>query len=311
LLVSVEPRKLEENGAVLAPWKSYACLAVVWVVCAAGVPFVSGEEQDLSLGKEVYERACLECHGEEGHGDGETARERKFRARDYARGAFKCRCTPNGELPTDEDLARIIMNGIPGTPMRNFDSTLTAEEIEAVIGYVKALTPRFAKESAPDCIPLPEPVAATAEMIREGAQIYRILRCWTCHGVDGKGRGPAARGLQDDWGDRIRVYDFTREERYKCGGAATDLYRLLHTGMNGSPMPSFGEAFLFPRESVRNPRSFDKTYDQAEIDEIMAYMENEPDMDALASMTPEEKDSIRARRTWALVHYLRSLSSAR
>jgi len=294
-------------------WISFVLLTFSCGVGASAASADSGDDADLSHGKEVYERACLECHGEEGHGDGPTARERKFKARDFALGAFKCRCTPNGELPTDEDLFRTITHGIPGTPMRNFDETLTTEEIEAVIAYVKSMTPHFSKDedSVPECVPLPEPAGATPELIREGAQVYRVLRCWTCHGVDGKGRGPAARGLKDDWGNRIRVYDFTREDRYKCGGAPSDLYRLLHTGMNGSPMPSFDEAFLFPRESVRNPRVFDKIFDDEEIDVILKYMSTQPDRAALAAMTPEERAEIQSRRTWGLVHYLRSLSTGK
>lgn len=290
--------------------RSMVCVVSMFLgaAVAAASAAASADEDKLALGKEVYERACLECHGDEGHGDGKTAREQKFRARDYAHGAYKCRCTPSGELPTDEDLLRTITNGIPGTPMRPFDKTLTMEERLAVIEYVKHLTPRFANETAPECIPIPEPMPASPELIAEGKQVYRVLRCWTCHGVDGTGDGPASRGLRDDWGDRVRVYDFTREDRYKCGGSARDLYRLLHTGMTGSPMPSFAEAFLLPRESADKPRSYRRIFDRDEIDEIMSYLETQPDRAAIRAMTPEEKEELRTRRTWALVHYLRSLS---
>ncbi|HSF16146.1 MAG TPA: c-type cytochrome [Vicinamibacteria bacterium] len=266
-------------------------------------------DDNLKLGKEVYERVCLECHGKEGRGDGKTARERKFQARDFAHGSFKCRCTPNGELPRDEDLLRTVTNGIPGTPMRKFETTLSLEERRAVVAYIKSLTPRFANEQAPACTPVPEPLSATPELIHEGTQVYRVMRCWTCHGVDGGGQGPAARGLKDDWGNRIRVYDFTRASRFKCGGSEADIYRLLHTGMNGSPMPSFSDALLFPRESAGSARSFEETFDAKSIDEILDYIATQPDNATLDTMAPTEKESVRARRTWALVHYLRSLGT--
>ncbi|HXV65301.1 MAG TPA: c-type cytochrome [Vicinamibacteria bacterium] len=267
---------------------------------------LSGDD-DVELGKEVYERACLECHGDQGHGDGKTSRERKFQARDFALGSFKCRCTPNGELPTDEDLLRTVTKGIPGTPMRKFEGTLSLEERRAVVAYIKSLTPRFANEQAPACTPVPEPLAATAELIYEGSQVYRVMRCWTCHGVDGGGQGPAARGLKDDWGNPIRVYDFTRANRFKCGGSEADIYRLLHTGMNGSPMPSFSDAFFFPSESAGSARSFEDAFDANGIEQILDYIATQPDNATLDAMTPAEKEALRARRTWALVHYLRSL----
>jgi mono/diheme cytochrome c family protein len=174
-------------------WISFVLLTFSCGVGASAASADSGDDADLSHGKEVYERACLECHGEEGHGDGPTARERKFKARDFALGAFKCRCTPNGELPTDEDLFRTITHGIPGTPMRNFDETLTTEEIEAVIAYVKSMTPHFSKDedSVPECVPLPEPAGATPELIR-------ARRCIGCCDA-----GPATVSTERD-GDRRR-----------------------------------------------------------------------------------------------------------
>lgn len=73
-------------------------------------------------------------------------------------------------------------------------------------------------------------------------------------------------------------------------------------------MPSFDEAFLFPRESAENRRAFDKVLDSESVDEIMSYVANEPDRATLSAMSADEKEALRARRTWALVHYLRSLA---
>ena len=39
--------------------------------------------------------------------------------RDLSLASFKCRCTPSGALPTDQNLLRTLTQGMPGTPMTN------------------------------------------------------------------------------------------------------------------------------------------------------------------------------------------------
>jgi hypothetical protein len=47
--------------------------------------------------------------------------------------------------------------------------------------------------------------------------------------------------LTDTKGNPIRPYDFTTGERFKCGVSNSDLYRILMTGLDGTPMPSFAD----------------------------------------------------------------------
>jgi cytochrome c oxidase cbb3-type subunit 2 len=261
----------------------------------------------LERGKEVYKSACASCHGSKGRGDGREARRLGFRPRDLSLGAFKCRSTPSGELPTDEDLFRIVSQGMPGTPMKAFEETLSIDERRAVVEYLKTLSPQFAAAPASEPVPLPEPVPASEKTVAEGKQLYRILKCWSCHGKTGRGDGPAARDLKDDWGKSIRAYDFTAPSRFKCGGDDRDLYRLLHTGMAGSPMPSFDAALGFPREGVEDLSALETAFTAAELTEISDYVRAQPDATALSAMPEEARDALIQRRTWALVHYLRSL----
>jgi mono/diheme cytochrome c family protein len=272
------------------------------------IPIASPQSSDQ--GRKVYEKACLECHGPAGRGDGPKAKKLGFRPRDLSLGAFKCRCTASGQLPTDEDLFRVISNGMPGTPMPAHEKALSVEDRQAVIQYIKSLTPGFSAGAAPQCITIPAAPPRTEQSVFEGRQVYRILGCGKCHGKAGKGDGPASRGLKDDWGQPIRAYNFTASNRLKCGGEDAAIYRVLHTGMNGSPMPSFEAAFAFARESAPLD-SLKADLTAAELQELTSYVDAQPDAATLKGLTSEARRALIDRRTWALVHYLRSLVVSR
>ena len=53
-----------------------------------------------------YRRYCVGCHGELGDGNGENAVWIDPKPRNFQLGIFKCRSTPTGTLPTDEDLVQ-------------------------------------------------------------------------------------------------------------------------------------------------------------------------------------------------------------
>jgi mono/diheme cytochrome c family protein len=201
---------------------------------------------------------------------------------------------------------RTLERGLPGTPMTGH-ADLAPDQRRAVIAYVKTLTPRFATDTAPACIETPQPPAPGPVAIDEGRVVYRLLGCAKCHGTSGEADGPSAADLVDDWGDRIRVHNFVRSGKFKCGGEPGDLYRTLHTGMNGSPMPSFTQAFGFAREDVGDLTALAAQHGAAAADEARSYLDRQPGRGDLAAM-PEERRALVERRTWALVAYLRSLA---
>ncbi len=262
---------------------------------------------DSDLGRRVYKDHCLECHGKAGRGDGVEAKRLGFRPRDFSLGSFKCRCTPSAALPTDEDLQRTIENGLPGTSMRGLGERLTGEERVAVVAYVKSFSPRFAAETPPACIEIPAPPPVSSEAVAEGEQIYRALKCWNCHGLAGRGDGPAADALEDEWGDRIRVFNFAALGRFKCGGDDRDLYRTLHTGMNGSPMASFTDAFLFAREDVDILTALEAAYAAEDLETYKEWTRRQPARTTLGEMSPADRQALGDQRTWALIAYLKSL----
>ena len=56
------------------------------------------------------------------------------------------------------------------------------------------------------------------------------------------GNGPSAVELKDSKGFPITPYDFTGADKFKCGETNQDMFRVLVTGLDGTPMPSFSES---------------------------------------------------------------------
>ncbi len=188
-------------------------------------------------GRRVFDRYCISCHGVDGDGRGPTADWIDPRPRILTSGTFKFRSTPSGELPTDADLYRTITNGLHHTFMPRWEPT-TEMERRDVIQFVKTLSPRFKEEAQVPPIAIPPPPPFTPDLAQKGQGVWKRLQCAVCHGETGKGDGPSALTLRDDWGYPIVPRDFTRGP-LKVGDTAEDLYRTFMTGLNGSPMPSY------------------------------------------------------------------------
>jgi mono/diheme cytochrome c family protein len=197
-------------------------------------------------GRYVYQRNCLVCHGSYGDGRGEMGRELKPRPRDFGRGIFKYRSTPAGALPTDADLERIVRGGLAGTAMPIF-SNLSDREIKSVIEYVKSFSSRWRepKNHAPPLLLPPRPAwfgneALSKAHATRGRDLFSTA-CAACHGPDGSGRGAAANVLEDSWGQPATPSDL-RQPSLRSGRTLETVYRVLMTGIEGTPMPSFADA---------------------------------------------------------------------
>lgn len=198
-------------------------------------------------GKQVYQRYCISCHGESGDGRGYSAQWLDPRPRDFTRAIFKCRSTPGGTLPVDDDLMRTLHEGLYHTDMPSW-RVLGDDNLRDVIEYLKTLSPRWKEEGAGDPIKfVPEPPDDSASF-KKGQAIWNAQACFNCHGPAGKGDGPSVPTLFDDWGFHITPFDFTASPRRKCGNSDQDLYRTFLTGLNGTPMPSFADT-LTPEEA--------------------------------------------------------------
>jgi mono/diheme cytochrome c family protein len=103
--------------------------------------------EQLGTSRGLYRKYCSACHGITGNGIGPVASLLDPYPRDFRAGVFKFKSTSAYERPTDGDLRRILLSGIPGTSMPSF-RLLAEEQIETLVHYVKYLTLRGEVERA-------------------------------------------------------------------------------------------------------------------------------------------------------------------
>lgn len=80
-------------------------------------------------------------------------------------------------------------------------------------------------------LPTENPVDSTAESITAGQVAFRAT-CATCHGVDGRGDGPAADGLS------VRPSDLSVHVPFHSDA---ELFAFATRGISGTPMPGFAQ----------------------------------------------------------------------
>ena len=211
---------------------------VAGLLLAAGT--AAADSGDAGNGKRVFERNCVLCHGALGNGQGEAANYMSTKPRDYRQGTFKWRTTPSGSLPLDSDLEHTLLNGVYGTYMPSWRS-LDVRSRKDVIAYIKTFSSRFASEQPEQPIVIPPDPGYSDESVKRGAAIYQKYNCSQCHGPGGRGDGPSANELKNDWGNDIVPYDLTKGH-VKCGDTPRDIYRVFMTGLSGTPMPTFADS---------------------------------------------------------------------
>lgn len=231
----------------------------------------SGLDQGkVERGAKFYKIQCIHCHGTTGDGNGPTSSFLYPRPRDYRKGVFKFKSTASGEKPTRDDLMRIVNNGVHYTAMPSF-KLYDPLDVDAVVEYVMLLSMRgeleirlasefeangdeLTEETIKDSAtavfeswknasskvisPATPRPAADAASIARGKELFQgqAASCASCHGVDGKGIDD---GKKDAWDFPTRPADLTRGI-YRGGGRPIDIYRRIHSGINGSPMSAFG-----------------------------------------------------------------------
>jgi len=192
----------------------------------------------VKKGEEVFKRECVVCHGEKADGNGTAAYLLFPKPRNLTRGIFKVRSTPTGEPPTDEDIFKTLTNGFPGSAMPSFRA-LTEEERWGLVYYIKKVA--NITEAPERVITVSQMPAKTPDMLVKGKEVYTKLKCWECHGYEGKGDGPSSLTTKDELGYPAPPNNFTRGI-YKGGGNDSDIYLRFTTGMDGTPMPSYEDS---------------------------------------------------------------------
>jgi mono/diheme cytochrome c family protein len=197
-------------------------------------------------GRYIYERNCSVCHGKWGDGKGDMANGMFPKPRPFTSGLFKYKSTPSSFLPLNEDLMRSVRVGIAGTSMPAF-AILSDREISFAVDYIKSFSSKWKKKenyAAPVQVPARpawfEDKSAFEARAGAGRNLFQMA-CASCHGANGDGHGPASPALKDAWDEPCAPADL-RRAAIRSGAELADIYRVLMTGIAGTPMPSFGEA---------------------------------------------------------------------
>src|SRR4029079_18798381 len=187
-------RYLQKLGTSRGTWRD------VFEPQAVGVTAMTiPDSADLRMiGREVFINHCVGCHGTQGDGAGRAATFLSPMPRDFTAGVFKFRSAPSGTLPTDGDLYRTITRGVRWTAMPTWHEVPDKERI-AVVAYLKTLSNGGKAHAAESAIPLPPPPKATAALVARGKTLDVQAKCAECQGESGRGDGPSADTLRDDF----------------------------------------------------------------------------------------------------------------
>jgi cytochrome c oxidase cbb3-type subunit I/II len=295
------PPQLNEDGKALVAYIQRLGTSIGdWREDFVPTRLSSGEALNLSpetkdelvtLGKSVYERRCIGCHGAKGDGNGVSASFLNPRPRNFTAGIFKFHSTPGKDsLPTDADLFITVTHGLWGTAMPTWQ-TISAREREAVIQYIKTFSGRWQQEPVEAPISVPQEPAVTEASIENGKAIFHGKAiCFMCHGAEGKGDGILAAGLKDMWGNSDRPANFTlpagMHGGVKLGHDAEHIFETIMTGVGGTPMPPF-QAQLKAEEVWDMVHYVQSLREEAQIAELAA-----------AGLKPADQEEARIR-IWA------------
>ncbi len=224
---------------------SFASFTIVATATFLSITALKGspspQEMTIStpnLGKTIYQVHCAPCHGSDGKGDGFAASELNPGPRDFTSGKYKFRSTKSGSIPTDDNLKQVINNGLHGTSMPGWKEFISGDSLEAIVTYIKSLSPRFQSEQA-STVTVSDPIPVSEKSIAAGKEAYDKLQCGECHGADGTVKGITATDLADDWGNPVMPANLTESWTFRTGSSPADIYLRLKTGIDGSPMPSY------------------------------------------------------------------------
>jgi DMSO reductase family type II enzyme heme b subunit len=209
---------------------------------AAPCAFAQG---DANAGKAVYELKCAGCHGVKGDGKGPAAELLLPRPRDFTSGIYKIRTTVN-KTPTDQDIFRIVTEGMPGTSMPAW-SVLPEKDRWNLVAYIKAFAGDKLKEPAKK-VELPKEVGSSEASIKRGKEMYEAIECHKCHGAEGRADGPSRGELKDEWGNPVPPANLAKRWNFRGGHSRTDIATRIANGVLGTPMPAFLDAVEKPED---------------------------------------------------------------
>ncbi|MFQ5915572.1 MAG: c-type cytochrome, partial [Nitrospinota bacterium] len=205
------------------------------------------EPGDADRGEEIYAERCAWCHGEEGDGFGPGAERLNPPPRDFTLGQYKIKTTGFDDIvANDEDLFRMIEDGMPGSAMPRWSDILSEQDIWDVVAYIKTFA-GLEEEEPSQQVDYATPVSVSPESIEKGKKLFQD-RCSECHGEGGK--GDAVKKLKDDNGYRTWPRNLTKPWTFRASNDPKDVFSRVSVGIPGTQMPSFADPVSKKRLSI-------------------------------------------------------------
>lgn len=83
--------------------------------------------------------------------------------------------------------------------------------------------------------------AQSPALVAKGKSLFTANACWTCHGMEGKGNGPAGAGL------RVKPTNF-HDNGYRYGSTAKSVYGILTKGSPNAASGMVAYAHIPPKD---------------------------------------------------------------
>ena len=147
-----------------------------------------------------------------------------------------------------------------------FAEYLKTDVPELIDGSAKFIAEAWAHSEEVESLIVPSVARVTddAASRERGRRLYLSDKgkCYTCHGIQGRGDGAATedfwkkpgseeyytkRGLHDTWGKPLQPRNLTLGQ-YRGGRRPVDVFRRIYAGIKGTPMPGFGRTALKDEE---------------------------------------------------------------
>lgn len=201
---------------------------------------VMAEPGDSEKGLQIYKKRCTACHGNEGDGLGPAAERLNPPPRDFTSGMYKIKTTGFDDMvPNDDDLFRMIRDGMPGTAMPGWDDLLSKQDIWNVLAYIKTFS-GYDEEKPSQQIDFGTQVSSSDDSIKKGKALFHDGdRCSECHGENGKGN--AIKRLKGENGERTWPRNLTKPWTFRGSSEQKDIYARISTGIPGTQMPAFAD----------------------------------------------------------------------
>lgn len=224
------------------------------------------DARTLTRGRQLFVQYCASCHGFDGAGYGRSAQHLRPPPRSFHQSTFKFTKVLSEQLPSDAALARLVKQGLDGTPMLAWH--LSDGQLDDIIQYVKSLSPpetgwRDVYAEIGEVVDIgADPYAADpAAGVARGREVYHRIGCFTCHPgyvppteinrLTGKPEGTAQRSdltwpkatrssAFDVGGHFVQILppDFTFHT-LRAGRTARDVAETVAAGIGGAGMPQW------------------------------------------------------------------------